>query len=153
MVKKNYREGSWFAVPLKPSGFAVGLVTRSTPRGPKILAYFFRERYASIPELSKLEHLEAQNAIRILQVGDLGLLKEEWKVIGKQANWDRSKWPIPVFFRREPITDRIWLVTLSDDDPAIVLSEALVSEDRVLALQPHISYAYGAAEKVLSKLL
>lgn len=153
MVKKNYEEGSWFAVPLKPKGFAVGLAARNTPRGAGILAYFFDKHYQSPPALSELEHLEAKDALRVLQIGDLGLINGEWKVIGKQPNWDRSKWPVPNFIRREPITGRVWQVTLSNDDPAVVVSEKLVSEEQAAGSGPHLIYGYGAVEKVLSKLL
>jgi len=153
VVKKNYKEGDWFAVPLDPSGFAVGLAARNTPRGSGILAYFFGIRYDTIPLLSDLKSYTAADAIRILQIGDLGLINGEWKVIGQAPNWNRSQWPMPNFVRREPISNRIWLVTYSDDDPNLVLSEELITEEKAIGLEPDVLSGYGAVEKKLSKLL
>jgi hypothetical protein len=35
------------------------------------------------------------------------LVKNEWPVIGGQPGWDRDQWPIPVFVRPLPLTDRV----------------------------------------------
>lgn len=153
MVKKNYTEGSWFAVPLEPNGFAVGLAARNTPRGAGILAYFFTPRYTFPPDLSELSKLKPQDAIKVLQIGDLGLIKDKWKVIGKFSDWNRSDWPIPDFVRREPITNRVWLVKYSDRNPDQVVSEKLISENQAKNLETDSLYGYEAVEKVLSKLL
>ncbi len=41
MKKLPYKEGTWFAVPLKCGGHAVGIATRIAPKGRVLLAYFF----------------------------------------------------------------------------------------------------------------
>jgi len=153
MVKKNYKEGDWFAVPLKHSGFAVGLAARNTPRGHVILAYFLDKKFDSIPGLDELENFTVEDTGLVLQVGGLGLVNGEWKVIGKASNWNRSQWPMPKFVRREPITNRIWLITYSDDNPNLVLSEKLINQEEAFGLGTDSLYGYGAAEKKLSKLL
>ncbi len=153
MVKKNYREGSWFAVPLEPSGFAVGLAARNTSRGAIVLAYFFDRRYASPPALSELVDLRPEDAIKVLQVGDLGLIKGEWKLIGRIPDWDRSQWPMPNFVMREPITNRNWMITYSDDDPNRMISRELISDREAAGFEPDVLSGYKAAEKKLSKLV
>lgn len=155
MVKKNYKEGSWFAVPLKPHGYAVGLVARNAPRGSGILAYFFGERYESPPLLEELASLRPEEAVRILHIGDLGIILGEWKVIGQSPGWDRTLWPMPKFVRREPMGgfDRLWLVTYSDDDPDRVISEELIDSVTAKGLEPDVLSGYKAAEIKLSKTL
>ena len=40
MPKASYREGDWFAVPLRDGGYAAGLIARANPKGV-LLGYFF----------------------------------------------------------------------------------------------------------------
>lgn len=150
MVKKNYKEGDWFAVPLEPDGFAVGLAARNHPRGSGILAYFFNKKYGSVPELSELRSFAPKDAIRILQIGDLGLITGEWKVIGRFPDWDRSRWPMPNFVMREFSTNRNWMITYSEDNPSRMISRKLITDEEAESLEPNSLYGYGAAEKVLS---
>lgn len=151
--KLNYKEGNLFSIPLKPDGFAIGLVARAMPRGPIILAYFFSKKYSAIPELKDLVSLTPTDAIKVLMVGDLGLMNGEWKIIGELPNWNKSTWKFPNFVRREEFSGRIWLVTYSDDNPNLVLSEKKVTEEDVKNLERDSLFGYGAVEKVLSKLL
>lgn len=152
MAKKlNYREGSWVAVPLESGKFAVGLVARAS-RGILII-YFFDKAYSSPPELSELKTLTPADAIKVIQVGDLGILNGKWKVIGELPDWNRSSWTIPNFVRREEFSGRIWLVTYPDDNPNTLPSEIRVTEEDVKNLERDSLHGYGAAEKILSKLL
>lgn len=48
-----YREGTWFALPLRKGGYAVGVVARMAPRGRIILAYFFGPKRNQIPSTYK----------------------------------------------------------------------------------------------------
>lgn len=153
MVNKNYKEGDWFAVPLNPRGFAVGLAARNTTRGAIVLAYFFGHRFDSPPELSELSSLRPEDAIKTLKVGDLGIIEKKWPLIGRFPDWDRSTWPMPSFVRREPVTKLIWLVTYSDKNPNLVVSEKLITDEEAFGLETDGLYGYGAAEKVLSNLL
>lgn len=148
----KYKEGSWFTVPLDSGEFAIGLVARKSPGGGVILAYFFNKT-PLIPDLSKLGKYEPVDSTTIAMVGDLGLTKGEWEVIGELPGWDRSQWKIPNFVRREEITGRVWLVQYSDDNPNHVLSEEQVTENFVKNLEPDLLWGYKSAEKRLSKLL
>jgi hypothetical protein len=119
MRKPSYSEGTWFAVPLKPFGFSVGVVARMKPNGKKIPGYFFGPRCASVPKLSLIDDLKPQNAIAKMIVGNLGLWKGAWPIIGRSESWNRSEWPVPVFIRRDMLRPIAWLVYLSDEDPSV----------------------------------
>lgn len=154
MVKKQkYQEGSWFTVPLDSDGFAIGLVARVSPSYGIILAYFFNKRYFFGSNLSEVETLKPIDAIKVIQVGDLGIINGEWKVIGKLPDWNRSLWKVPNFVRREEFSGRIWLVKYADDNPNLVLSEELVTNDEGENLETDTLWGYKAAQKILSKLL
>lgn len=147
----NYKEGSWFTVPLESGEFAIGLVARMAPGGSIILAYFF-DKVHTIPTFTELARYKPIDANKIAMVGDLGIINGEWKVIGELPDWDRSLWRIPNFVRREEFTNRIWLVQYSDDDPNLVISEERVDEKDVKNLEPNVLWGYKSAEKHLSKL-
>jgi hypothetical protein len=151
-VKLPYREGTLFAVPLRNGGFALGIVARATKKGRVILCYFFGPRRNCIPALFEIKHLRPADAVRVILVGDLGLIEGEWPVIGECAHWKREEWPIPVFLRNEPISGRRWRVYHSDTDPNLVLREepSVVNDE---GLEPDGLYGSGAAELLLTKLL
>jgi hypothetical protein len=62
-------EGTWFAVPLRSNGFAVGVVARTSPGGGVVLAYFFQHVWDQPPPLSEVKGLKAEDAVRVLRVG------------------------------------------------------------------------------------
>lgn len=94
--KREFPEGTWFAIPLRDGGYCRGLVARTTGKG-RALGYFFGPKKATIEELPDVSSLLPIDAILVGRFGDLGLLNGEWKVIKKDAQWDRATWPIPPF--------------------------------------------------------
>lgn len=150
-MKLPYREGTWFALPLRQGGYAVGLVARSTTKGKVILCYFFGPRLKLVPILGDIEQLKPGDAIRVVQVGDLGLIRGQWPVIGQATMWNRSEWPMPQFVRRCPLSRRAWRVFRSDTDPAVVESEE--PEPYESTLESDGLHGAGSAEILLTKLL
>jgi hypothetical protein len=152
-MKLPYREGTWFAVPLRGGGFAVGLVARSAKRGGTILCYFFGPRLESVPKLSEIAHLTSASAIRVIRVGDLGLIRGEWPIIGQAVPWNHTSWPMPVFIRRGILSPHInWLVYFSDIDPAKRIKEEREPNDRP-ELSSESLFGSSAIELELSKIL
>lgn len=145
MKKLPYREGTWFGVPLDSGGYAIGVVARSNRTGKVILCYFFGPRRSTLPKASELEHLQSKDAIKVLRVGDLGLINKSWPIIGVTFNWNRTEWPMPIFLRRELLTSRAWRVHYSDDDPLEVIKEERETSGS-LTLNPDSVSGYGAAE-------
>src|SRR5262249_24112871 len=99
-MKLPYREGTVFLVPLRTGGYARGVVARSGPKGKVLFGYFFGPRL-SVPEVNALA-LDPSKAILRAMFGDLGLIKKEWPIVGWVDGWDRSRWPMPDFVRRDP---------------------------------------------------
>lgn len=152
MAKKKYEEGIWFAVPVQPEGYAVGVIARATYSDYIALAYFFGLRYTTIPTLEQIKSLKPSDAVRVLRISDIGIRDGEWPIIGKIPGWNRAEWPIPNFVRKEDLTNRVWLVKYSDDNPNLVLSEELVV-DEPISLEKNALRGYKSAEFVLSKSL
>jgi hypothetical protein len=149
--KLLYKEGTWFAMPLRNGGYAVGRVARHSGDGC-ILGYFFAPRRDTVPSLVEVEHLEPLSAIKILMVGDLGFIEGSWQVIGNSATWEREKWPIPFFMRTDDIGKVSWRVIYSDDNLYTPAKEERIPynssgyEDAGL-------YGSGAAEIAVTQLL
>ena len=147
-----YREGTWFAVPLRRGGFGVGVVARATATGKVILCYFFGPRLDSLLTLAEVEVLKPGQAVRAMRVGDLALIRGEWPVIGHSRIWKRSEWQGPSFIRREELSGWICRVYYSDSDPSVVLrEERLLAEDS--RTERDALFGSGAAEIVLTELL
>jgi hypothetical protein len=149
-MSRAYSEGSVFLVPLRDGGYVRGVVARTSPNGKVLFGYFFGPRLLSTDTIA-LDDLNPSDSILTLRFGDLGLTKREWHVLGIIPNWDRSKWPMPDFVRRDDISHKAWLVRYSDNDPNCVETEFPIEFD---AEMPRDSLSgYGAVEIKLSKLI
>ena len=150
-MKLPYSEGTVFLVPLRNGGYARGVVARATREGKGLFGYFFGPRLAS-PAVATLDGLDPGKATLRLIFGDLGLMNGEWAVLGTVPDWDRSKWPMPDFVRRDPLGKRKpVLVRRSDTDPMRVEAEYAIEDDSGLATDA--LSGYGAVEIKLTKLL
>lgn len=115
MAKKlPYKEGTAFSVPLREGGYGLGVVARMAPKGKLVLGYFFGPRKET-PEFD-LGGLQASDAVLVGRFGDLHLFDGKWKTLGQVPHWDRARWPLPLFLKRDPlgcIPDR---VVIYDED-------------------------------------
>ncbi len=153
MAKLPYKEGTWFAIPLRQGGYAVGLVARHVPRvGRIILAYLFGPKRETIPSIEELENLTSDMAIKKAHVGDLHLIEGRWPIIGDSPNWRRERWPSPFFLRKEDLGKVAWRVEYDDDNPNRVISERRVPYDST-EYEGDGLYGAGAAEIVVSRML
>ncbi len=150
--KLPYKEGTWFAVPLRQGGYAIGCVARHTPEGEIILAYLFGPKRERIPTLDEIDHLEPHEAVKVIRVGGLGLIDGSWPVIGDSPHWERERWPIPAFIRRDDLSRTAWRVIYSDDDPNSIPSEQRIPYETT-GLEPDSLHGHRAAEIYLSQIL
>lgn len=151
-MKLPYGEGDWFAVPLRSGGYAVGVVARMAKHGKVLLGYFFGPQRDHLPTLDEVTSLDPARAVRVLRFGDLALLNGEWPIIGRCFEWDRRRWRMPAFVRRNELRRSAWKVEYADDDPNEVAAESpLTSGGDDIELDALLGA--GAVELVLTKLL
>jgi hypothetical protein len=74
-----------------------------------------------------MANLKPTDAVLVGKFGHLGLTRGTWLIIGRLADWDRTKWPMPVFVRYEELTGRSFNVFYDDDDPAKLLREEWIA--------------------------
>jgi site-specific DNA recombinase len=58
MNKLPYEEGDWFAIPVKESGYATGLIARAANNGKILLGYFFGPLRKSPPSIKDVANLK-----------------------------------------------------------------------------------------------
>ncbi len=150
--KIPYKEGDWFAVPLRNGGYALGLIARLDGKGG-FLGYFFGPRHEQIPVQQDTISLSSSDAILIRHFGDLGLLREEWPIIFHPDAWSRADWPLPAFARIA--VDEGWAlrVEYSETDISKPLHEASINLEEARRLPEDGVSGYGAIEIRLTKLL
>lgn len=149
--KVNYAEGDCFAVPLRDSGFARGVVARMNGKGA-IFGYFFGPRMALACEGEDFSTLVPDNAILLRDFGDLGLLNGKWTILGKMPEWNRDEWPMPPLIRVDETEGRAWL-SHYDDSSFECLMEEEVDPSLVSSYPQDGTSGYGAVEIRLTKLL
>jgi hypothetical protein len=152
MARIQIREGDWFAVPLRSSGFGAVLVARANPEGV-LLGYFFRPRSERLPSLDGLRNLGLASAVLVAKFGHLGITSGAWPLLGRLDGWDRLRWPMPVFGRLEELSGRAFRVFYNNDDPNGWLRDEPTSINDALQLPRDRLLGAGAAEIVLTKLL
>jgi hypothetical protein len=147
-----YGEGDWFGIPLRTGGFGLGLIARASSSGI-LLGYFFGPRSWQQPTKDGSTGLTKEDAVLTARFGDLNLKQGEWPIIGKDTNWDRDKWPVPIFIRPEQLSGRTYRVFYGDDELGRPAEERLILPDASIGGPPDLLYGAGAVEKTLTRLL
>ncbi len=150
--KINYSEGDCFSIPLREGGFARGVVARMDGNGI-IFSYYFGPKIAKCADIH-VGDLCPEQAVFYGQFGDLGLLNEEWKVIGRVPDWSRKKWPMPSFLRFDEGASTGFLSTYDEDSlECINEQEVELSRINVRDFSKDSVMGYGFVEIKLTKLL
>lgn len=150
--KTRYGEGDWFSVPLRSGGFGIGLIARASSSGI-LLGYFFGVKTSELPTKDDCVGLSSTDASLVARFGDLGLKRGVWLLIGRDTDWDREKWPVPVFIRYEQLSGRTFHVFYDDVDPQLLIGEQQVPPGSLEQGPSNDLFGAGAVEKALTKIL
>lgn len=112
-MKLPYRNGTWFLVPLRADGYALGVVARHNGRG-SAFGYFFGPKIAARDESQLLSARSPDKRILWGMVGDLGLVRGEWPIASHDPNWQDEHWPMPPFVR---VSDGGEIAFMTEYDP------------------------------------
>lgn len=125
-TRVSFREGDWFAVPLREGGYAIGVIARAS-RGGVLFGYFFGPRRDAVPTLADAQGLVPDDHVLVGKFGYLGLRQGKWPVLGRFDNWSRDTWPMPAFVRYERLTGRSFEVVYDDADPNRLVRERQIA--------------------------
>lgn len=115
-TRVKYSEGQWFAVPLRDTGYAVGIIARGNYKTRGGLGYFFGPKYLQIPTGAVTYSKNKSNSIFICRFGDLGIIQGKWPLISKGKPFTRDDWPVPLFFRTTPSFEDKAVIVEYDQD-------------------------------------
>ena len=142
-----YQEGTVFAMPIKNSGYILGVVARTTKVGEIVIVYLFKEKFSFLPEQKAWSKLTPKKAIARPRVLDTYLQNKRWPVLGTLQDFKREEWPMPKYLAREKGFEDAWLETYKDSCPAERLLSKKVPFDSLLEeneegslFGPYISY-------------
>jgi len=148
-----YSEGDCFVFPLEEGGFARGVIARCNHAMGELLGYFFPPTFHTQSEAVISEDLKWENAVYVRLFSDMGLTKDEWKIIGKVEPWAREDWPIPVFGRVLAHTNQGELCHY-DDKLQIDYTRSVKVSIAEAQKYPADSFAtYGSMERIVSQIL
>ncbi|MFC0627424.1 Imm26 family immunity protein [Kribbella deserti] len=137
------------AIPLHGErAYGSGVVARSS--GVMLLIYFSGQKFTSLPAVSQAV-FEASEAVWVKFVGDLGILKGTWKTVGPMPDWDREKWPVPIFGHTEELSGRYFRTKY--DDELAYRGQALSTEEVVRNLPEDGFAGFEFAELRMTRLL
>ncbi|HUZ50495.1 MAG TPA: Imm26 family immunity protein [Candidatus Dormibacteraeota bacterium] len=97
-MKRPYRPGDWFAIPLGDGRYAVGIVARGTRKA--IAGYVFGECFEGVPSQHQVAELDASRALWSGSFSDRAMVEDRWPVIGGHAAFASSDWPLEPAYRR-----------------------------------------------------
>jgi Immunity protein 26 len=152
VVKIMYQAGDWFSVPLRSSGFGIGIIARQGENGI-LFGYFFGPKSDQLPTFGQTMGLKPNKAILLARFGDLGLKQGQWSLIGRSPTWDASDWPMPSFVRRDIISGKLSLVTYDESNLVSEIRLEQVTRERCKEMPADGLYGYGAIEIKLTRLL
>jgi hypothetical protein len=118
-----------------------------------VIAHFFGPPSESPPSIEAARGRRPEDAILIANMGDLGLVRGEWPVLGKMGPWDRGAWPVPVFVRRDVVSSTPKKVIYREPDFNTEAQLLPCTEEEAQRLPKDGILGYGAVEIRLTKLL
>ncbi len=129
-----YAVGDWFVIPLRDERWGAGRIASVHPGGKALVCYFFAP-FGDPPSGDVLRALDPADALLIGKCGDPAIQRGAWPLVSIGAAFDLSRWPLPVFQNRDPITGALRRVVYAEGDllTPIVFS---VSDDPSLADAP-----------------
>lgn len=97
-MKRTYKQGDWFRVPLGGDYDAIGVIARACRS--RLFGYFF-----AVPSSRELTHDElrafrAGEAVAVMLFGGKPLEDARWRILATSLAFDPQAWPFPAFASR-----------------------------------------------------
>ena len=147
--KIRAREGDVFAIPLRDSGYAIGLIARENKK--MTLGYFFNKIYPEAPEEVPASDLDLANVIHIAKFSSLGIEEGVWPVLKSPFVFKREEWPMPVFQMYDSLR-KIYLAVVYDETLLHDKRHVIPEEEAKLLFESGLQ-GYGFVEARLTRLL
>lgn len=110
-MKRRYKPGDWFRVPLAAPCDAIGVITHACRS--RLFAYFFAAPLDRDPSFEELKALRPEGARARFLVGGTPIESLRWPVIATSVPFDAALWPFPQVAHRGAF-GRTWMVRTYD---------------------------------------
>lgn len=141
--------GTWFCVPLRTKGYAIGVVTRIGDGGV-LFGYFFSMLVEEVP-LAIPDGCSSEDKILCTKFGCLGFKKKRWPIIGVDECFDPNNWPLPPMIRVDDGSNVAFLTEYNDVVSAV--SEKRVDASLIDRYPYDSLLGAGAVEIKLTNLI
>jgi hypothetical protein len=152
----KYNEGQWFAIPLRTSGYGLGIIVRGSYKTKGGLGYFFGPKYGNLPGEETTCQKDSREAVLIAKFGDLGIITGRWPLIQSSSPFSREEWPVPKFGIAASLMPNKGIIReydLNDFRHQRLISEIVVDIKEIVGLPEDVEMGGGAIEIRLTKLL
>ena len=133
-------------------GFCIGMITRISKQ--KIpLCYFFKNVHQQTPSLNTFLDIKNEPILLIQEAGIQGFKDGSWVIIGRNDDFRRSDWPVPIFFHHtQPFKPQ--LIYFDDDMNEIKRESVNPNDIHSFSLLPRAGLGGSRfIEKILSKII
>lgn len=145
-MKRRYKNGDWFRVPLGGEHDAVGVIARMCRS--RLFGYFFPVEAGRHLGADDLKALRAQGAVACALFGGAGIEEARWRVIATSLPFDPTAWPVPPFASRG-VFGRTWSAIAYDPETMSIASRAAITSEQAA----HLPDARFATPEELESLL
>lgn len=154
MAKRRlpYGEGDCFLVPLRDGRKALGVIARIDGKGG-VIGYFFGLADPALPPAEAIASLTSDAPLLRASFADPGLLRGDWKLVGRVPAWRRDDWPLPAFVRRDAISGAAKKVSYAEGDFHTEVALEHCSDGEAKVLPEDGVMGPGFVEIRLTKLL
>lgn len=152
----KYNEGQWFAIPLRSSGYGLGIIVRGSYKTKGGLGYFFGPKYENLPGEETTWQKHPAEAALIARFGDLGIINGRWPLINSSRPFSREDWPVPRFGIAASLMPNKGIIReydLNDFRHQKLIREIAVDIKDIVGLPEDVEMGGGAIEIRLTKLL
>lgn len=132
-MKRRYKPGDWFRVPLGAACDAIGVITHACRS--RLFVYFFAAPVDRDPSFEELKALRPQHAKARFLVGGAPIESLRWPVLATSVPFDAALWPFPSFVHRGAF-GRTWTVRTYDPETMQRTGQHASSADAAWALPP-----------------
>lgn len=124
-MKRRYKAGDWFRVPLGAERDAVGIIARACQS--RLFGYFFPVEAAHEMRADELRALRPRDAIASALFGGAGLEDARWRLIATSLPFDPQAWPFPQFASRGAF-GRTWSLVAYDPESMRIERRTAIDE-------------------------
>src|ERR1043166_8367687 len=118
-----------------------------------VFGYFFGPKILQLADVRIASDLTPERAVLTCQFGDLGLLNQQWPVVGKIPRWSCEQWPMPTFLYADPNGNTGFIREYDKDSLKCVREQkVLLSQISKGEFPKDGLKGYGAVEITLTKL-